>query len=164
MELKRSKQKVCKAALSTPHLRESFQTFHPSPVVKITVRTLGSHGQEGSEWCLVVDTVAVGYRQSLPCCHPRGLSQHQSEPHSLQLSRDPLFPVGPDYPPTSCHSSAKTQHSSVTSAKGSTTSWGLSPGLSKTLMVPGGSYSNNLLSPLSVQLQLCLGPPQLSQQ
>lgn len=35
-------------------------------------------------------------------------------------------------------------------------SWGLSLGLSKTLMVPGGSYSNNLPSPLTVHLQLCL--------
>lgn len=41
----------------------------------------------------------------------------ESEPHSLQpaqqLSRDPLSPVEPDYPPTSCHSSAKTQHGSL---------------------------------------------------
>lgn len=40
--------------------------------------------------------------------------------------------------------------------KGPTVSWGLSLGLSKTLLVPGGSYSNNLPSPLSVHLQLCL--------
>lgn len=40
--------------------------------------------------------------------------------------------------------------------KGPTTSWGLSLRLSKTRMVPGGSYSNNLPSSLSVHLQLCL--------
>lgn len=76
----------------------------------------------------------------------------EHESHSLQLSRDPLFPAGPDHPPTSCHISAKTHHSSFWQRGHA---WSL--GLSKTLMVSGGSYSNNLPSPLSVHLQLCLG-------
>lgn len=44
-----------------------------------------------------------------------GLSEDQSEPHSLQqLSRDPAFPVGPGYPPTSCQNPAQLPLAEVT--------------------------------------------------
>lgn len=99
----------------------------------------------------------------------------ESEPHSLQpaqqLSRDPLSlvePLSTHKLPQLCQNPARLPLAEVTEVPPWT--WGLSLGLSKTLMVSGGSYSNNLPSPLSVHLQLCLRiynptrPPQLSQQ
>lgn len=70
---------------------ETASLNFPSPVVKITVRALGSHGQEASERCLVIDTVAVGYRQSLPCCHAWGLSEDQRASH-IPCSLPSSFP------------------------------------------------------------------------
>lgn len=115
-------------------------------------------GPQSNAW--EIDTVAVGYRQRSALLTAAGaeLRSGKQDVHSLQpaqqLSRDPLFPVGPDYPP---HKLAQLHRNQLCPSAGDTSSLGSTTPQAPTTDQGMGSSAAGLLTGVSKTLKVSRG-------